>query len=161
MGKLNSLVTALPPLAVCIYIILCPSYVKDPVLEFFGVNKHLVLFIKKKKKEVVFEIGLKRCPRLPKTEGESRKREYAAEWTKMGCQTPRDLLEQVARFGYKIGYMQGKSERRDWNRWLGIWKELTFNEQPQTLIAYSTRNISLNLCKNYVTVVISYTTVRK
>lgn len=46
MGKLNSLVTALPPLAVCIYIILCPSYVKDPVLGFFGVNKGLVLFIK-------------------------------------------------------------------------------------------------------------------
>lgn len=43
---MNSLVTALPPLAVCVYIILCPSYVKDPVLEFFGVNKRLVLFIK-------------------------------------------------------------------------------------------------------------------
>ena len=42
---------ALPFLAVCIYIILCPSYVKDPVLEFFGVNKRLVLFIKKKKKK--------------------------------------------------------------------------------------------------------------
>lgn len=37
---------ALPSLAVCIYIILCPSYVKDPVMEFFGVNKRLVLFIR-------------------------------------------------------------------------------------------------------------------
>lgn len=41
-------VTALQPLVVYVNIVLCPSFVKDPVLEFFGVNKRLVLFIKKK-----------------------------------------------------------------------------------------------------------------
>lgn len=51
MGKLYTLVTSLPPLVVCVYIILCPSYVKYSVLDFFGVNKCLVLFIKKNTKD--------------------------------------------------------------------------------------------------------------
>lgn len=45
-GKLSVLLFWPCHTLLCIYIILCPSYVKDPVLEFFGVNKRLVLFIK-------------------------------------------------------------------------------------------------------------------
>lgn len=46
MGIINRLVTALPPRAVCTCIILCASYVKDPVLELLGVKKCLVLLIR-------------------------------------------------------------------------------------------------------------------